>query len=201
MRQDSWYSDNGRHLNNHIWCSSNSGGMGIHTKTWILHKVILNAFNIIIIAVTASCTSQLLTLFWRGESIIIGKVGGVKYFMFYLLVFHISWLQWYLLDFSWISRAFSPPSLLHGPLPRPESGAPQTLPLMNISAQYFEIKISTFSDNVFLFMYQKFKISVSMLTNSHTKNFKLKCPENRKMHILTLRTKLGLTSCFSLWRR
>ena len=52
MRQDSWYSDNGRHLNNHIWCSSNRGGMGIHTKTWVLHKVILNAFNIIIIAVT-----------------------------------------------------------------------------------------------------------------------------------------------------
>ena len=55
----------------------------------------------------------------------------------------ISWFQWNLfLDF----RAFSPPSLLHGPLPGPESGAPQTLPLMKISTQHF--KLFTFLETI-----------------------------------------------------
>ena len=67
MRQDSWYSDNGRHLNNHIWCSSSYRGGRAGDTDVQKHRFFTNLFWMI------SISSSLLwclffTPFWQINS-------------------------------------------------------------------------------------------------------------------------------------
>ena len=67
MRQDSWYSDNGRHLNNHIWCSSYSRG-GWDGDTHVQkHRFFTNLFWMISIS-SSLLWRSFFTPFWHFSS-------------------------------------------------------------------------------------------------------------------------------------
>ena len=137
MRQESWYSDNGSHLNNHIWCCSLRRGRrgymlqkniffpGISYPQTFLQAIL----QIYVYESLVSSPNARNTLPW-----IVGK--PVKLRSYFLVPMK---------SFPGFPSIFSTITITRA-VAWPESGAPQTLLLMKISTQHF--KLFTFLETI-----------------------------------------------------